>query len=226
MAFEAEALLEDLRFPKSPGFALTAGTLFGKKVVHIASGMGIANAARAATVLMERFAPRLIVLFGIGGAYPSAGLGRGDIAVAEREVYADSGVLMGDGLHGMEETGIALVTKGRRKFFNEFPLEGKLARRALRAASLVAEARTGVFLTVAQATGTLGRARQLERRYGALCENMEGAAVAQVCALYGLPLVEMRGISNVVEDRDTGKWDRPLAALNCQRAVTRLLEET
>lgn len=226
VAFEAEALLESLRSSKSPGLGLTTGTLGGRRVVHIASGMGIANAARAATVLIERFAPGLIVLFGTGGAYPSAGLAKGDMAVAEREVYADSGVLMQDGLHGIEETGTALVTRGRRRFFNEFPLGRGLARRALRAASGVAPARAGVFLTVAQATGTLGRARELERRYGALCENMEGAAVAQVCALYGVALVEMRGISNLVEDRDTGKWDRPLAALNCQRAVMSLVGET
>jgi futalosine hydrolase len=82
---------------------------------------------------------------------------------------------------------------------------------------------TGVFLTVSTVTGTRERALELRRRHKALCENMEGAAVAQVCALYGIPLLEIRGISNMVEDRDALGWEKGLAALNCQRAVLELI---
>ncbi|MQA92922.1 MAG: hypothetical protein GEU90_22310, partial [Gemmatimonas sp.] len=40
----------------------------------------------------------------------------------------------------------------------------------------------------------------------ALCETMEGAAYAHVAAFYGVPFAEIRGISNLVEDRDTSRW--------------------
>jgi futalosine hydrolase len=35
---------------------------------------------------------------------------------------------------------------------------------------------------------------------------MEGASVARVCSEYSLPLLELRCISNLVEDRDLSRW--------------------
>jgi len=40
---------------------------------------------------------------------------------------------------------------------------------------------------------------------------MEGAAVAHICSMYGIPVIEIRGISNIIEDRDMKKWNIPLA---------------
>ena len=200
-----------------------AGRVHGKPVVYMASGVGIANAPNAATVLIERFSPRLIILFGIGGAYPHSGFGVGDVVAAKKEIYADAGLILKDGFHGMKETGLPLLRKGRRKFFNEFPLDRTLLKKALSIGLP-----SGVFLTVSASTGTLKRALELERRYGADCENMienmEGAAAAHICALYGTPLIEIRGISNIVEDRDIKKWDKETASLNCQKAVLELIK--
>ena len=36
---------------------------------------------------------------------------------------------------------------------------------------------------------------------------MEGAAAAHICALYGTPFLEVRGISNLVGDRDRAAWE-------------------
>jgi len=35
----------------------------------------------------------------------------------------------------------------------------------------------------------------------------------------GKPMIEMRGISNIVEDRDRSTWNIKLAAENCQKAA-------
>ena len=53
---------------------------------------------------------------------------------------------------------------------------------------------------------------------------MEGAATAQVCAEYNLPLLEIRGISNPTGSRVPADWDLKLGAEAAQRAVMRLLE--
>ena len=37
---------------------------------------------------------------------------------------------------------------------------------------------------------------------GRVAESMEGAAAAHICALYGVPFLEIAGISNMVADRD------------------------
>ena len=52
---------------------------------------------------------------------------------------------------------------------------------------------------------------------------MEGAAVAQLCARFGVPFFEVRGISNLVEDRDLSRWDLPAAAAAAQQAVRAVL---
>jgi futalosine hydrolase len=65
----------------------------------------------------------------------------------------------------------------------------------------------------------------MERRFNAICENMEGAAAAHVCAMYGIPMVEIRGISNIAGNRDRKKWDLKLAAENCQRVVLEFLKK-
>jgi len=213
------------------GKVVYEGRIHGKEVIYMVSGMGKVNAAHAATLLLEKFSPDKIILFGVGGAYPSAGLSVGDIAVAEKEVYGDEGAQLKEGFQGAEFIGIPLVKRGRRRFFNEFPLDRKLVERAVesslrvtRYASPVTDVKSGTFVTVSTCTGTKKKARELERRFGAICENMEGTAVAHICTLYGMPLMEIRGISNIVEDRDKSKWDMKLAADNCQKAVLEFIK--
>lgn len=208
------------------GKPVYTGGIGESKVAYIVSGMGKTNAAHAATLLLERFSPRLIILFGIGGAYPFSGLRVGDIAIAEKEVYGDEGVQTKEGFQDTGLIGIPLLQKGRKIFFNEFPLDRRLVRKALKSfypLPLAPQVKSGTFVTVSSCTGTRKRALELRKRYGAVCENMEGAAVAHLCALYGIPLLELRGISNMVDNRDRSDWNIRLAAENCQTAVAGFL---
>jgi len=200
------------------------GIIAGEQIVFGISGIGKTNAAHAATVLIEKFSPSFIINFGIGGGYPSSGLKVGDIAVAEKEIYGDEGVLLKDGLHSLEVMGIPLLATRGRQYFNKFPADKRLSRKALKASGKVACCKSGVFLTVSACTGTGKKAGELARKFGPLCENMEGAAIAHICRIYEIPFVEIRGISNMVEDRDKRKWDIKLAAENCQKAVLQFLE--
>ena len=84
---------------------------------------------------------------------------------------------------------------------------------------------TGTFVTVSTCTGTMARAIEIEQRSGGLCENMEGAAVALACRQLSIPLLEIRGISNLVEDRDTDRWDLAAGMTAAQQAVIGLLEK-
>ena len=197
-----------------------AGRVAGRKVVHVTSGVGVANAAWATTMLIERFGVRTIINFGIAGAYPGSGLSPGDVAAAEEEVYADTGIALADGTHTMEQMGMELLARGSRKFFNTFPLDKGLLKKALPHVTA-----SGKFLTVAQATGTLKRSKELSRRYNGMVENMEGAAVAHVCARYGISALEIRGISNMVEKRDPSKWIKKPAATKCQQALISVIEK-
>ena len=237
---ESRAILKTLRRIKGKSLALPVyqGKIGKTNIIYIISGIGKTNAAYAATLLIEKFSPSAVINFGIGGAYPSANLRAGDIAIADNEIYGDEGLWLKDGFHKADEIGIPLLKKGRNKYFNEFSTNKKLFKKAVNILRITHYAsritiKTGTFVTVSTVTGTDKRARELEKRFsassasggGAICENMEGAAVAHVCAMYGIPMLEIRGISNIVEDRDRSKWDIKTAAENCQKAVFVLLKE-
>ncbi|MDI6743850.1 MAG: futalosine hydrolase [Thermodesulfovibrionales bacterium] len=230
---EARLILKNLKKTSSGNFY--KGKIGWNNVIHVISGIGKTNASHAATFLIEKFSPLFIINFGIGGAYPSSGLRPGDIAIADREIYGDEGLWLKDGFHKTDVMGIPLLKKSRKKYFNEFPLDKNLVKKAMKVIPpnppLIKGGwgdygiRTGAFITVSTATGTHRRARQLEKRFSAICENMEGAAIAHVCAMYGIPMVEIRGISNIVEDRDKSKWDIRTAAENCQKIILTLVKE-
>ncbi len=216
------------------------GRMRGREVVYMISGMGKTNAAHASTFLLEKFSPCALILFGVGGAYPFSGLEVGDVAISSKEVYGDEGVFTSDGFHGTEFIGIPLVRRGRKRYFNEFLFDRKLVAEALKSGERLdvnhphirplaregkggIKVKAGTFVTVSACTGAMKRAQELRKRFGAICENMEGASAAHVCTLYGIPMMEIRGISNLVGDRDRSKWDIALAAENCQRVVMEVL---
>jgi len=206
------------------------GKIHGLNAVFVNSGIGKVNAAHAATLLITHYAPAVIINFGIGGAYPSSGLAKGDVAIATAEVNADEGILLKDGLLTYDTIGFPLVKRGRRSWFNEFSLPGtghartvSGLQRALGGISPLFQVVAGPFATVSACSGTAKRGREIEKRYGVICESMEGSAVAQICAINAMPLFEIRGISNIVEDRDREKWDIDAAAGNSQSVVMELV---
>jgi len=197
------------------------------KTVYLAlTGIGKVNAAIATTHLLERFKPTLIVNTGCGGAYPGSGLAVGDLAVATAEIYGDEGVLTVNGWHTLEIIGIPSVERKGNRYSNEFPLSMEQAVKVFRfATSLGLPVKRGKFVTVSTCSGTSMRGNELEERFGGICENMEGAAIAHTALLYDTPFVEVRGISNMVEDRDISKWDIPRSVEMTQRFLFSCLEK-
>ena len=229
MPFESAFILSSLkkvRHYSIAGKPVYKGQLSGITVVLMISGIGKVNAAHSITCIIEKYPANAIINIGVGGAYPGSGLNIGDIALATREIYGDDGVIDSGGWVGLEKIGIPLVQDGKKKYFNEFPMTvPHLARRGKGGTEEVPfNIKAGRFVTVSAATGTQKRAKELEKRFNALCENMEGAAIAQVCALYKIPLFEIRGISNIAGIRDKRKWDLHLASENCQLMTLDLID--
>ncbi len=229
---EADRLLASMVIAKSTTLGsklFIEGMIGAKRILLCVGGMGKVNAAHASTLMLTRFDPEVLIVFGIGGAYPSSGAGIGDLAIAKEEIAGDEGILTEEGFKNTEYLGIPLIKNVSSTIFTTFPVTEPLMHRALQ--SLLAhqksgrpKAHTGSFVTLSTCTGTATRARELEDCYHGLCENMEGVAVAQVAELHGIPWLEVRGISNIVEDRDLKKWDIPRAAGAVQQAVQHIVE--
>lgn len=201
---------------------ISEGELHGKSIIFTHSGVGKVNAAHSATLMLENYNVDLMILFGIAGAYESMKVG--DIAIAETENYGEEGVLTEEGWKSMEFTGFPLL-KNDKEYFNTFPVDAKLSKLAVKTVKEIGLcASSGNFVTVSQSSGTRESGELLRKRFNAICENMEGAAVAHICTLYGIPMAEIRGISNKVEDRDLKKWNIPLAVSRCNKVVSGLVK--
>jgi futalosine hydrolase len=196
------------------------GTIAGLEVEVLVCGAGQANSAQTVAALIESRLPELIVLGGVAGAFRQSGLSIGDTAMATGEVYADLGVQTRDGRLGLSEISLPLVEKAGERFFEDIPINCPAAALNWAADENVP---AGLFATVSTVTGTTSEADRIWKQYGALCENMEGAAAAQVALVYGAPFIEIRGISNMVEDRNRDNWDLPLAAGRSAAAVAGML---
>lgn len=175
-------------------------------------GVGKTNAAHGTTLLLENFTPDIIYVIGVGGAYPSSGLNIGDIAIADKEIYGDEGLALKNSFHTMEEICLPLLRIKESCYFNEFSMYIPDHLQEFK--------NRGNFITVSSCTGSLEKAIEIEQKFGAICENMEGAAVAHICTLYDIPIVEIRGISNIIRERDAkplNKQDIIKASDNVQR---------
>lgn len=163
----------------------------------------------------------LVLNFGVGGAYIQP---RGilqpqllDICLAEYEVFGDLGISVGDRFEYLD-----CELTGRL----DIPMKGTELDRAetiLRSSGIPTH--RGTFVTVSSVSGKRKRGEQLRSRWNGLCENMEGASIAMVSREYGLPVVEIRAVSNYVEDRDTSSWKLLEACESAADAARLILED-
>jgi futalosine hydrolase len=189
-------------------------------IFHI--GVGKTNSAHGITLLLEKFRPELLLMTGCGGAYQKSGLAPGDLAIASEEIFGDDGVITPHGWQSMQYLRLPLLRTGRHIFYNRFPADRRIVRRA-KTILKDFHPRVGRFVTVSEVTGTDRKAEEMGRRFGGICENMEGAAVAQFCTLYGIPFLEIRGISNMVKQRNKREWKLPAAARISQEAAREII---
>jgi futalosine hydrolase len=207
--------------PKEELKVIFDGELYGKPVIFTHCGVGKVNAAHSTTLMLENYSVDILVLFGIGGGYSGEA---GDIVVAESESYGEEGVLTKEGWESMEFTGFPLL-KGEIEYYNTFPMDTALIQYAIKALKDAGfNVSSGNFITVSQCSGTREAGEIMRKRFNGICENMEGAAVAHICTMYRVPMIEIRGISNIIEDRDMKKWNIKKAASNCNEAVIELIK--
>lgn len=199
--------------------ALLCERLADRRDIRIVrTGVGAVNAAHAVTLALTRDRPSAIVVCGVGGAYPGSDLAVGDVVSAASECYGDLGATSPDGFLDMRALGLPTVdTSGSPStagapgasaiLYNELPLR------------VFPTDRRVPFVTMNTCTGTDEAARTLANRTGGAVENMEGAAIAHVALLHGVPAGEVRGISNLVANRDRDSWRLAEAAVAAQEAL-------
>lgn len=193
-----------------------------KQWTPLVCGVGVVETTLSLSRMLEQSneAFTAVLHFGVAGAY-IADSGQTtkllDICLAEEELLGDFGICHSDRIEPLPEH---LVHKSR------YALDKNLLKQCAKVLTKQNIAfQQGTFVTVAGVSATSERGRMLREQYDALCENMEGAAVARVCEAFSLPLLELRCISNYVEDRDLSRWKLQDACLHAARCSATFLQE-
>jgi futalosine hydrolase len=199
----------------------------------VVTGIGAVNAALSTLEYLYRQHPDIILHVGIAGAYPQSGLEPGMVACASEMIFAGMGAEDGTEFIDLEglgfPLGLSMVDDGlddglddrdpRKPYYNQIP--AWTGSRNLAAQLGLA---CGPFLTLETATGSAETLAKIQRRFpNALAEDMEGAGVAHVARRMDYPILELRGISNLVGPRDRSSWKIGPALLACKTALEQAL---
>ncbi|MGM1048230.1 MAG: futalosine hydrolase [Bacillota bacterium] len=182
----------------------------------IAAGVGLAAAASRTAKTLASGHYKLVISAGIGGGFPGQAP-VGSLVVASDIIAADLGSETPDGFLSVDKLGFGSA-------YIQTPSKlAVLLTEALQAAGLIAAC--GPILSVSTTTGTKATAEALTARVpGAAAEAMEGFGVAQAAQDFGLPVLEIRAISNAVGPRDRDAWKIPQALQTLEAAISQLPE--
>ena len=167
------------------------------KVRFHQSGVGMLASAVSLTRLVSEEKPDLIIQAGIAGCFdPDISLGK--VVVVKEEILGDVGV--------EEEGKWKDIFDLKLEKSNYHPFEKrKLPNPWLSTYNLLKLPElTGI--TVNQISTQPSRIEQLKKKYGAVVESMEGAALHFICREANIPFIQIRAISNYVGERNKAHW--------------------
>lgn len=190
MAEEIERIEERLSgetVTEAAGIRFREGTFCGKKVVLCKSGVGKVNAAVCTQLLIDRFGVDAVIFTGVAGALDPS-LDIGDIVISTDCQQ-----------HDMDATPLGFP-RGTIPFADTsiFVADPALVALASEAGLKLGECRTiqGRVLSGDQFIADRDMVKLLHEQLGGACTEMEGSAVAQVCAMNGVPFVVIRSMSD------------------------------
>lgn len=204
------ALMPGQRPERLAGREFWRGQLQGHEVIAVLSGIGKVAAATTTAVLMERFAPQLLIFTGVAGGIGD-GVAVGDLVVGNAFLQHDMDASPLFPRHELPGYGRSrLLADPRLLTVLQMAAEEAVAwlprqlDPATRAAFGLQAPRVhcGKIITGDRFVASAAESRALRAELGtALAVDMESAAVAQVCHDYGVPFCAVRTISDRADDQ-------------------------
>lgn len=175
-------------------------------------GVGMVQAGVNLAYSLQQHKPDLILNAGIAGAIDPTLL-IGEVVWVKQDAFFGFGVDSPEGFQSAFDIGLAKP--------DEFPYSnGRLTASALPLPLQNQPIRSVNGITVQTVHGDeagLAKLKLLEPT--ASVESMEGAAIFYTAARFGIPVLQIRAISNYVEVRDKSRWNIPLAIRNLNQLL-------
>lgn len=220
MDLEVELLEEAMDAPSIDtiaGMRFACGSIDGVPCVVVQCGVGMVNAAVCAQILVDRFDVGCVINTGVAGSLAPA-VAVGDVVVATDAV---------NWIMDVQNLGYAPgQTPG-------LPSAALPTSEALRKAAVDAAESQGEGVVVHEGRVASGdrfvrdgdERRRIADTFEAICCEMEGAAIVQVCQANGVPCAIVRAISDNADGSNAGDYAKfeALAARRCARITRRLI---
>ncbi len=198
MEEEVSALREkltDARLMKKASMDFYSGTLSGKEVVIVRSGIGKVNAGICTQILSDLYQVDAVINTGIAGSL-KAEINIGDIVISTDALQ-----------HDMDATGFGyepgVIPRMETSCFPAAPELLEQAEAACREAVPEIQVFTGRVVSGDQFISDKKVKERIVRQFGGMCTEMEGAAIAQAAYLNQIPFVVIRAISDKADDSAT-----------------------
>lgn len=204
---------------KRAGFDFHTGVLAGHDVILLLSGVGKVNAAVGTALVIEDYAPDVIINTGVAGGFDPA-MNPGDIVLSTEVRHHDVDARP-FGYESGQVPGMPAV----------YHADPQLMEKALSVAGKAegVTVKSGLVVSGDIFIHEPEEARDILRRFpSALAGEMEAAAVAQVCHLFSKPFIITRSISDVIGSGGNHmEYEEflPLAAARSVEFVIGMLEE-
>lgn len=152
----------------------------------------------------------LVINLGIAGAFNKT-YALGDLLLVTEEIFSELGAEDGDQFIAIDELGFG---HSRIK-----AIEPSLNLKS--GLPIYPSLKTALSITVNTVHGQTQSIDKISKRLAPDVESMEGAAVLYACKQLHMPCLQIRAISNYVEQRNKASWNIPLAIKNLnQWAIT------
>lgn len=168
------------------------GTIDNKTCIFVESGVGKVNAARTTQILIDKIGVDYIFNIGVAGGI-SNNLQVGDIVIGEKIVQHDFDITAFNHKKGYIPN-VGIYIESDKTLINI-------------ASNVITEGVKGVIATGDIFCSENNMAKKINDKFKALCVEMEGASIAQVCYLCNIPFIIIRSISDVPNNNNVVTYE-------------------
>ncbi|MFW6257648.1 MAG: futalosine hydrolase [Prolixibacteraceae bacterium] len=212
-SMEVKLLTEEMDFVSEKSNLLKQYRLEDKETDVLLTGIGTTFTTFHLTQTLIKNKYDLVLSVGIAGSL-SGDLQIGEVVNVISDEFADLGIEDKSGFLTLFESGFVNI--------NEFPFVNGQLKAGQNNGFISLKKVNGI--TTNKSHGKSSSIAELQQKFSAQVETMEGAAVFYVCNQLDVPCYQIRAISNYIEPCNLIQWNIPLALENLKIAVIKSLK--
>lgn len=185
--------LNNLKKTEYKGFIFYEGNMARKDVVLCTSKIGLINASICTAIAIEKYNPKIIINEGVSGGYTNEA-SRGKVVIGLDAINITS-VECKDTGNSLKDYEITTFLHNEENKLIPQKADEKLVN------FIRENFKKEDFIFGRIASGDIWNKnkdviKNINQKYGAICEDMECIAIYTVANIYGIPVISIKGISN------------------------------